>query len=115
LDNPNANQEPFKSQKANANLIKYVQECFIQDDILWIHHNKTFFLYFIFVPQALKQALIQEAHGQFLTGHDGSSKTKERLKESYFWPNMDEDIAEHIKACQRCQKRKDDRPQPTLL
>jgi len=28
---------------------------------------------------------------------------------------MDADIAEHIKACQRCQKRKYDRPQPTLL
>jgi len=36
LDNPEANQEPFKSKQANANLIKYAQECFIQDDILWI-------------------------------------------------------------------------------
>jgi len=35
LDNPNANQEPFKSKQANTNLIKYTQECFIQDDILW--------------------------------------------------------------------------------
>jgi len=36
LDNPEANQEPFKSKQANANLIKYAQECIIQDDILWI-------------------------------------------------------------------------------
>jgi hypothetical protein len=33
LDNPEANQEPFKSKQANANLIKYTQECFIQDGI----------------------------------------------------------------------------------
>jgi len=69
----------------------------------------------LFVPEVLKEALVKEAHGQLLIGHDGISKTKERLKESYFWTDMDSDIAEHIKACQRCQKRKDNRPQPTLL
>jgi len=36
LDNPESNQELFKSKQANANLIKYAQEGFIQDDILWI-------------------------------------------------------------------------------
>jgi len=40
LDNPNASQEPFKSDQANANLVKYAQECFIEDDILWICRNK---------------------------------------------------------------------------
>jgi len=55
--------------------------------------------------------LVKEAHGQLLTRHDAISKTKERLKESYFWPNMDADISEHIKACQRCQTRKDNRPE----
>ena len=68
-----------------------------------------------FVLEVLKEALVKEAHGQLLTGHDGISKMKEKLKESYFWPNMDADISEHIKACQRCQRRKDDRPQSTLL
>ncbi len=38
----------------------------------------------LFVPQVLKQALIKEAHRQLLTGHDGFSKTKERLKEIIF-------------------------------
>jgi len=66
----------------------------------------------LFVPEVLKEALVKEAHGQLMMA---SQKTKERLKESYFWPNIDSDILEHIKACQRCQKRKDDRPQPTLL
>ena len=28
---------------------------------------------------------------------------------------MDADISKHISGCQKCQKRKDDRPQPTLL
>ena len=35
-------QEPYNllNQKANANLIKYAQESFIQDDILWTRMNK---------------------------------------------------------------------------
>jgi len=88
LDNPTANQEPFKSKQANTNLIKYAQECFIQDGILWIRRNKVEGTprTVLFVPQVLKEALVKEAHGQLLTGHDGISKTKERLKESYFWP-----------------------------
>jgi len=56
----------------------------------------------------LKDVLVKEVHVQLFTGHDGISKTKERLKESYFCPNMDADIANYIKACQRCQTRKDD-------
>ncbi len=78
LDNPKANQEPFKSKQANANLIKYAQECFIQDDILWIRRNKVEGTprTVLFVPQVLKEALVKEAHGQLLTGHDGISKTK---------------------------------------
>ena len=40
LDNPNANQEPFRNPRANTELIKYAQESFIQDDILWIRINK---------------------------------------------------------------------------
>jgi len=41
LDNPKANQEPFKSPKANANLMKYAQESFLQDAIVRIQRNKT--------------------------------------------------------------------------
>ncbi len=40
LSNPEANQEPFKDPKANKNLMKFAQESFIQDDILWIRINK---------------------------------------------------------------------------
>jgi hypothetical protein len=43
------------------------------------------------------------------------AKTRERIKESYNWPNIDADVAKHISACQKCQKQKDDRHQPTLL
>jgi hypothetical protein len=83
---------------------------------LWIRINKdegtpTTVL---FVPEILHEKIVQEAHGQLLTGHD-IAKTRERIKESYYWPNIDADAAKHIAACQKCQKRKNDRPQLTLL
>jgi hypothetical protein len=117
LDNPKANQEPFNNPKANKGLIKYAQESFIQDDILWIHINKDegTSRTVLFVPEVLREKIVQEAHGQLLTGHYSIAKTRERIKESYYWPNIDADIAKHFVESQKCQKQKDDRPQPTLL
>ncbi len=59
----------------------------------------------LFVPTKLRQQLICEAHGKLLTGHNGIQKTKERLLTSYFWPNMDFDISNHIKSCLQCQMK----------
>jgi hypothetical protein len=107
LDKPEANQEPFKNPKANKGLIKYAQESFIQDDILWIRINKEEGTprTVLFVPEILRKKIVQEAHGQLLTGHDGIAKTRERIKESYYWPNIDADVAKHISACQQTTAR----------
>ncbi len=60
--------------------------------------------------------LIHKTHGALMAGHEGITKTKERLLQPYFWPNMDKDIACHIKACQHCQARRHGvRPTPNVL
>jgi hypothetical protein len=117
LDNPKADQEPFKDHEANKGLIRFAQKSFIQVDILRMRINKDEGTprTVLFVPKVLRDKIVQEAHGQLLTGHDGIAKTWERIKESYYWPHIDADVAKHIAACQKCQKRKDDQPQPTLL
>jgi hypothetical protein len=101
-----------------AHVKRVAPECFIENDVIWRRltrydaQPRTVLL----VPAVLAPALVSEAHGQILTGHDGISKTKERLLQSYYWPNMDADISNHIEGCQRCQaRRKDDRPQPCLI
>jgi hypothetical protein len=40
LVNPESNQEPLKTPKVNAGLIKYTQQSLIQDNVLWICRNK---------------------------------------------------------------------------
>ena len=97
---------------------KVAPECFLENDIVWRRLTR----YgaqprsVLLVPAKLTAALVREAHGQLLTGHDGVFKTRERLLQSYYWPNMDADIIQHIRGCRRCQERRiDDRPQPHLL
>ena len=70
----------------------------------------------IFLPQALINDVLQEAHGHLLTGHDGVYKTKERIFQCYYWPGMDANISDHLKTCHKCQiGRNDHRPAPALL
>ena len=56
----------------------------------------------LIVPNGLKDSLLAEAHGSLLSGHGGVFKTKQRLLQTYWWPNMDLDISKHIQLCHKC-------------
>jgi len=86
----------------------FAEDCFISDNILWrrIVRGNDQPRVVLFTPKPLTQELIAQAHGQVLTGHDGTFKTKERLLESYYWPGMDKEILEFIKSCHKCQTTK---------
>ena len=108
---------------ANANahdrqiIAKVGNECFLEKDILWRRINKNEGLprTVLVVPTSLRDSLVREAHGAMLSGHEGISKTKERLLHSYYWPNMDRDIMLHLNSCQRCQVTKKQHSAPHLL
>ena len=57
----------------------------------------------IIVPQEIQQVLLQEAHNSALGGHQGIFRTLERIKLSFWWPNMEDDVATHLKQCTDCQ------------
>ena len=111
-----------KQLPANKQQASYIQRvapsCFLEDGILWrrLRRHDAPARSVLVVPAAKVDDLIHETHGALLAGHEGVTKTKERLLQSYFWPNMDKDIARHIQACQRCQaRRKDVHPKQNLL
>ena len=60
----------------------------------------------IVVPSHKKEELIELAHHHELSGHRGLNKTIEKLRSSYYWPNMEDDINENIKRCHICQVKK---------
>jgi len=58
-----------------------------------------------------KVKLILEAHG---IGHEGYNKTYQRLRKSYYWNNMINDIKRIISKCEQCQlNRPKAYPEPT--
>jgi hypothetical protein len=58
------------------------------------------------VPESMVNALLTGIHGDMLNGHEGQTKTKERILQSYWWRGMDQDINEFLEKCDKCQKAK---------
>ncbi len=84
------------------------KQCFLEDGILWhrlVRHEAPTRTVLV-IPATLEDKLIHQMHGALLAGHEGITKTKEHLLQSYFCPNMDKDISRHIQACQKCQARR---------
>jgi hypothetical protein len=93
-------------EKSLLKLVKFFADsCFIADNVLWrrIIRGNDIARVVLFTPKSITQELISQAHGQILSGHNGTFKTKERLLENYFWPGMDKQILDFIKNCHKCQ------------
>ncbi len=97
-------------------IYRLAQDCFVLNGVVWKRLGATHqFRSVLMVPQHLIPNILREAHGQFLAGHFGVSKTKERLLQSYYWPNMEKDISEHLQRCDRCQITRKKVASPELL
>ena len=53
----------------------------------------------IVMPEGLWKQTIALAH----EGHQGMTRTKARLREKVWWPNMDKQVEQFVKACHPCQ------------
>jgi hypothetical protein len=58
----------------------------------------------VVVPNAMQKELLKEAHNSSIAGHGGAFKTAKRVQDTFWWAGMGQDIAEHVKQCQVCQK-----------
>jgi len=58
----------------------------------------------IYVPEALRMQIIQAHHGNILTQHYGSSRTKSRIILRYYWNGMDADVRRFVQSCILCQQ-----------
>ena len=99
-------------------LKKIAPSCFFKKDVLWrrISRHNMPHQNVLILPLVLADELIHESHVALLSGHEGVTCTKECLLQSYFWPNMEEKIGQHVAACNHCQSRRTtDRPHPPLL
>ena len=60
----------------------------------------------VFAPKDIIPDILQSAHNSLLGGHMGMYKCRERILEKYFWPNMNNDVKDHIRKCVECQRSK---------
>ena len=52
----------------------------------------------IVVPSALRQHLVEQAH----ESHPGIVRTKQRLREIFWWPGMDKAVEDEVRSCTVC-------------
>ena len=62
------------------------------------YHHKP-----IYVPEALRERLLQLAHGNPLAGHVRAHKVYAALKIMYHWPGMKADVRRFVRSCDVCQ------------
>ncbi|KAH0604561.1 uncharacterized protein H6S33_006938 [Morchella sextelata] len=53
--------------------------------------------------------ILSDTYDSNVAGHFGQFKTLERVKNNFFWPNMDKDIEEYVRSCDSCQRNKTSR------
>ena len=105
-----------KNDSISKIIMRTADSCFVQNGVVWKRLDKNHnFRPCLYAPSHLKEKIISDAHGQELSGHFGLLKTKEQILNSYFWPNMEADISNHLRSCQKCQKILPNRNAPQLL
>lgn len=54
----------------------------------------------VVVPADLQQKILHMAHENL--GHMGRNKTYAFLRQRYFWPNLKQDVSQHVQTCELC-------------
>ncbi|KAI2643996.1 Transposon Tf2-6 polyprotein [Labeo rohita] len=68
-----------------------------------------------YVPQDMRQQVLQWVHTSLSTGHPGISRTLHLLKNSFWWPSMTKDTTTFVKSCQVCAQSKTPKELPSGL
>lgn len=77
----------------------------------------TLYKHQVVVPNLgdLRARVIAAHHGPAGAGHWGVTKTDELVKRSFWWPTLQRDVREFIKACELCQRNKPTNQAPAGL
>ncbi|GMF64838.1 unnamed protein product [Phytophthora lilii] len=64
------------------------------------------------VPNGLRPDMLHYAHEDYQGGHQGITRTYERLRSEFYWPGMYSDVECFVKECVDCQSGKGRLPNP---
>ena len=61
----------------------------------------------LYLPQGrLRDCIMRELHDAGYAGHLGIKKTTELVKRDFYWPTLEQDVAEYVRTCDDCQRNK---------
>ena len=74
-----------------------------------MYKRKTNGKHQLIVPEILISGVIKENHDPVYISHPGAKITYDLISLRYWWPGMRKSIADYVKNCDSCQRRKGDR------
>uniref|UniRef100_A0A672YRD9 Gypsy retrotransposon integrase-like protein 1 n=1 Tax=Sphaeramia orbicularis TaxID=375764 RepID=A0A672YRD9_9TELE len=69
----------------------------------------------LFVPVCVRPQVIHWAHTSRMTCHPGVQRTSFVIKQRFWWPNMEKEVAEYVAACPTCASCKTSHAAPAGL
>ena len=69
----------------------------------------------LILPRECRKPVLHLAHGIPLAGHLGKEKTAKRILQRFYWPTIYQDVKEHCRTCESCQKSTSRRVQPAPM
>ena len=73
------------------------------------------FLGRLFVPEALREEVLREAHHSRLAVHPGGTKMYHDIRRQYWWRGMKKNVAEFVARCLTCHQVKTEYQRPAGL
>jgi len=87
---------PERAKNVSKELQQYLPYC----DELIVENGLIFKGTSLFVPQAIRQEMVERAH----MSHAGINSSIRRARDAVYWPNMNSEITKHISKCEICQR-----------
>ncbi len=58
------------------------------------------------MPKLIRKEILDASHDSFFAGHMVQHRTKQRIMQKYFWPDIRNEIKQNVRSCHGCQLRK---------
>jgi len=58
----------------------------------------------IVAPASMRQDILRSRHDNIMSGHHGSTKTKQQILQNWWWPTINKDVELYVKNCDICQR-----------
>ena len=56
------------------------------------------------LPKGYRENVMKVAHDGIMSGHQGISRTLDRIQGQFYWPGMIEDVRHYCRSCDVCQR-----------